>query len=69
MLSRAVVAALLLTLLLVLTACAAEAPQASGPEYLGQDIPPCTPVEGSTREPCGSTIPMGGRWLLLPCPP
>ena len=58
MLSRLVASGLLLMLLPVLLACAAEPPQsAAGPEYLEEDIPPCTAVEGSDREPCGPTIP------------
>ena len=36
-----------------------EAPQAdAGPEYLQQDIPPCTPVENSDQEPCGPATPV-----------
>ena len=43
--------AVVLTVLLALTACA------DTPEYLEEDIPPCTPAEGSAREPCEPTIP------------
>ena len=52
----------------LLTACA----EADGPRYLQQDIPPCTPVENSTREPCGPTIPLvdaGSTSRFLPDTP
>ena len=60
---RVAVLLALLPLALVV-ACSEEAPQVeeapqadAGPEYLQQDIPPCTPVENSDREPCGPAIP------------
>ena len=45
--------AALLAALALLTACA------DTPDYLEEDIPPCTPVDGATQDPCGPTLPAG----------
>ena len=39
-------------LLAVLAACSASAPAVVTPSYLTEEIPPCTPAEGSDRDPC-----------------
>ena len=54
---RAITVATLLALLLLLAACE-DAPQTARPTpspytgYLTEEIPPCTPVTGSTVDPC-----------------
>ena len=43
--------AMLITLLL-LAACETTPPSTPAPEYLAEEIPPCTPVAGSLVDPC-----------------
>ena len=66
---RAVSLLAMFTTLLLLAACDTGEP--SGAEYLSEEIPPCTPVTGSTVDPCEpglQWIDGGGQYSIGPEP-
>lgn len=48
----------LVVVLLLVVACESEPPSASLTGYLEEEIPPCTPVEGSSVDPCDPDAPL-----------
>ena len=57
MLRHAIPVLALLVVLLLVVACESEPPSASYTGYLEEEIPPCTPVEGSSIDPCDPDVP------------
>ena len=52
MLRRAAPLLALLVVLLLVVACESEPPSVLYTDYLEEEIPPCTPVEDSSVDPC-----------------